>query len=84
VEQKGGCLLGIAAGAKLGDEIAERAVGKTKLARDVGQGSSIQEESTQGFVATLLRLLRFAEELLAAQVVHDRSSEVSHHFRAKR
>jgi hypothetical protein len=77
-------MLRMALGTELADEIAERAVGKAKLARDVGQGTPVQEEGTQGFVAALLRLLGLAEELLAAQVIHDRPSKVSSGFQAKR
>jgi hypothetical protein len=68
--------------AELGDEIAERAVGEAELAGDVGQGTPLQEDGTQRFVAALLRLLGFAEKVLAARVIHDRSSEMSHNYRA--
>ena len=67
----------MAAGAELRDEIAERAVGEAELAGDVGQGTPLQEEGTQGLVLALQRLAGFPEELLAAQVVHDGPSKVS-------
>jgi hypothetical protein len=36
VGQKGGHVIGLAAGAKLADEIAQRAMGEAELASDVG------------------------------------------------
>jgi hypothetical protein len=73
-----------AAGTEPGNEIAERTVSEAELTSDVGQGTPVQEEGTQGLVVALLGLARFAEELLAAQVVHDRPSKVSLHFEAMR
>jgi hypothetical protein len=70
-------LAGSALAAKLGDEIAKGAVGEAELARDVGHGTPVQEEGTQDLVMAMLGLLGLAEELLAAQVIHDGSSKVS-------
>jgi hypothetical protein len=67
----------MASAAELGDEIAQGAVGEAELARDVGQGTPVQEEGTQGLVMALLGLAGFTEELFAAQVVHDEPSKVS-------
>jgi hypothetical protein len=72
----------MAVGTEPGDEIAERTVGEAELTSDVGQETPVQEEGTQGLVVALLGLARFVEELLAAQVVHDRPSKVSLHFEA--
>jgi hypothetical protein len=77
-------LIGLAAGTELADQIAEGAVGQAKLACDVRQRASFQEEGTQGFIVPLLGLLGLAEELLAAQIVHGWSSQVSLHFRPER
>src|SRR5262249_40531556 len=81
VERKGGDLIGMASAAELADQIAEGAVGEAELAGDVGQGTPLQKEGTQGLVTALLGLAGFAEELLAAQVVHDGPSQVSLLFR---
>jgi len=75
-------LIGLAASSEPGDEIAERTVGEAEVTSDVGQGTPVQEEGTQGFVVALLGLARIAKELLAARVVHDRPSKVSLHSEA--
>ena len=67
----------MAAGTEPGDEIAERTVGEAELTSDVGQGTPVQEEGTQGLVVALLRLTGFKEKLLTTLVVHDRPSKVS-------
>ena len=74
----------LAAGTELRDEIAERTVSEAELTSDVGHGTPVDEEGTHGLVVALLGLARFAEELLATQVVHDRPSKVSLHFEAMR
>jgi hypothetical protein len=77
VPQKGGNTTGLAASAELADEIAQGAVSEPELATDVGQGTPLQEEGTQGLVVALLRLRWIAEKLLTVLVVHDRPSQVS-------
>lgn len=83
-KRKGGHLTGLAADTELVDKIAEGAVGEAELACDVRQRASFHEEGTQRFIVPLLGLLRLAEELLTARIVHGRSSQVSFHFGAER
>ena len=59
-------------------------MGEAELAGDIGHGTPVQKEGTQGLVLTVLGLAGFAKELLAAQVIPDRSSKMSHLFRANR
>ena len=76
-------MTGTALATEPGHEIAQRAMRHAELARDVRQGTALEEKSTQGLIVALLGLAEFAKELLASQVVHDRPSKVSLLFRAK-
>ena len=80
VKRKGGPLTGSTLSAELQDKIAEGAVGEAELAGDIGHGTPVQKEGTQGLVLTVLGLAGFAKEVLAAQVIHDRPSKMSHLF----
>jgi hypothetical protein len=70
-------LTGLAIAPELGDEIAQRTVGETELASDIRQRTPVYKEGTQGLKTAVLRLARFEEKLLTAQVFHDQPSKVS-------
>jgi hypothetical protein len=75
VKRKRGHSVGLALGAELGNEIAERAVGKVESTCDLRQRLAIHEEGPQEFIAAMYKLARFEKEPSAKLLIHEPSSK---------
>jgi hypothetical protein len=77
--EKGGDATVTALGPKVTDEVSHRAVAQVELLGDLRERPPLDKEGSENLVASMEKLVGFAKELLAEQVVvHDVTSENCH------
>jgi hypothetical protein len=76
-------LAGTRPGSELRHEIAERAITIAESLRDLGQRSLVEEDGSEGLVASVERLGGMSEEAAAGCVVHGPAPETVTRFSSR-